>query len=509
MGKKHLAALAGTMVLITSGTIMLSRLFSEKSTTQMLEAQTGRTVKIGTFNKTYFPPGFIARDIRFLSQDHPDKGGPAITIEELVVKADWVRIVTFTRVISQVDIYKLHLRIPARGPGELISPKKLDGKGVNIISLSVHEATLDFLPNEDSLKQGVTEPYREQILRLLLSDVGENRELGFETLVQNTLPNGEIHSKGRFGPWNSKDPARTPIRATYTFQNARLSDLPGISGMLQAQGRFWGTLDRQETEGEANVPDFRVSGSTHMESLHTIFQGVVDTRKGDVILKRVDTTFGSTTVHAEGTISGEGRPGNKTAVMTASVSNGRVDDLEKMFSHSRTPPLTGKISLHTSIRLTPGQAAFLKRLEMAGDFSTTSGRFTNPKTQDMLNQLTRSAQSRREQNVDNQSVSSYMRSHVVVKGGVAHIENLVLEAPNTTAHMAGTFDLVSKEVDLHGTLKTDGKLSDTQAGFKAFAVKMITPFLKKQHSSVVVPFVMKGTYANISTRLDLPVARKF
>ena len=91
---------------------------------------------------------------------------------------------------------------------------------------------------------------------------------------------------------------------------------------------------------------------------------------------------------------------------------------------------------------------------------------------------------------------------------MAFIKNLVLEAPNTTAHMAGTFNLVSKEVDLHGTLKTDGKLSETQAGFKAFAVKMITPFLKKQDSSVVVPFIMQGTYANISTRLDLPVARK-
>ena len=257
------------------------------------------------------------------------------------MQADWVKIVTFTRVISQVDIYKLYLRIPARGPGELILPKKSNGEGVTISSLIVHKATLDFLPNQDSLKQGVTKPYRAQILRLLLSDVGANRQLGFETLVQNTLPVGEIHSKGRIGPWNSKDPARTPIHATYTFENARLSNIPGISGMLQAQGRFWGTLDRQETEGEANVPDFRVSGSTHTESLHTIFQGVVDTTKGDVILKRVDTTFGGTTVHAEGTISGHGRPGSKTAVMTATVSNGRVDDLEKMFTHSRNTATHG------------------------------------------------------------------------------------------------------------------------------------------------------------------------
>ncbi len=146
---------------------------------------------------------------------------------------------------------------------------------------------------------------------------------------------------------------------------------------------------------------------------------------------------------------------------------------------------------------------------MMGDFATASGHFHNPKTQGMLNHLSESAQgeSKREQGMDSQSVASSLKSHIVVKGGVAHIQNLLLKAPNTLARMDGTFNLISKEIDMHGTLKTDGKLSDTQSGLKAFAVKIITPFLKKQHATVV-PFQMKGTYGNISTRLNLDGARK-
>jgi len=65
------------------------------------------------------------------------------------------------------------------------------------------------------------------------------------------------------------------VAATFSFQNAQLADIPGISGTLQSQGKFWGTLDREETEADAIVPDFRVSGSTHTQSLRTNFRAVV------------------------------------------------------------------------------------------------------------------------------------------------------------------------------------------------------------------------------------------
>jgi len=167
------------------------------------------------------------------------------------------------------------------------------------------------------------------------------------------------------------------------------------------------------------------------------------------------------------------------------------------------------ISLHTSIKLPAGKAKFLERLQMTGDFETSSGKFTSHNTQDLLNRLKESAkgESKKQQDADREEVSSRLKSHVVVKGGVARIENLVLEAPETMARMDGIFNLLSKEVDLKGTLKTEGKVSDTQSGFKAFAVKLITPFLKKQHTTFV-PFEIKGPYGQVTARLDLGGQKK-
>jgi len=146
---------------------------------------------------------------------------------------------------------------------------------------------------------------------------------------------------------------------------------------------------------------------------------------------------------------------------------------------------------------------------MTGDFETSSGKFTSHNTQDLLNRLKESAkgESKKQQDADREEVSSRLKSHVVVKGGVARIENLVLEAPETMARMDGIFNLLSKEVDLKGTLKTEGKVSDTQSGFKAFAVKLITPFLKKQHTTFV-PFEIKGPYGQVTARLDLGGQKK-
>jgi hypothetical protein len=84
---------------------------------------------------------------------------------------------------------------------------------------------------------------------------------------------------------------------------------------------------------------------------------------------------------------------------------------------------------------------------------------------------------------------------------------VMLHAPETRARMDGTYNLLTEDVNLTGTLQTDGKLSDTQKGFKSFAIQVITPFLKK-HKATVVPFEIKGKYGEVSTRLDLDGKRR-
>jgi hypothetical protein len=47
-----------------------------------------RNVKIGTFRRTYFPPGFIAQRVEFLHRKRQDLP-PLITVETLTIRASY------------------------------------------------------------------------------------------------------------------------------------------------------------------------------------------------------------------------------------------------------------------------------------------------------------------------------------------------------------------------------------------------------------------------------------
>ena len=67
---------------------------------------------------------------------------------------------------------------------------------------------------------------------------------------------GEVHSAGHIGPWRSGELSVTPVSGTYTMENANLDFLKGVSGKLNTQGKFSGTLGEIRVEGTANVSGF-------------------------------------------------------------------------------------------------------------------------------------------------------------------------------------------------------------------------------------------------------------
>jgi hypothetical protein len=54
--------------------------------------------------------------------------------------------------------------------------------------------------------------------------------------------------------------------------------------------------------------------------------------------------------------------------------------------------------------------------------------------------------------------------------------------------LTGTYNLVNYDIDLHGTLITDGSASAATTGFKSFLLKAASPFLKKKSGKQTVPF---------------------
>ena len=54
-------------------------------------------------------------------------------------------------------------------------------------------------------------------------------------------------------------------------------------------------------------------------------------------------------------------------MLTMSVSQGRIEDLLRLFTGSAQPAETGDVRLQTKVELPPGPESFLRRLRLDGE----------------------------------------------------------------------------------------------------------------------------------------------
>jgi hypothetical protein len=100
-------------------------------------------------------------------------------------------------------------------------------------------------------------------------------------------------------------------------------------------------------------------------------------------------------------------------------------------------------------------------------------------------------------------VLSDLKGHVLLRDGTARLSNLSFSVPGALAQMQGTYDLITEQIDLRGTLKTDSEPSDTTHGMKALMLKVLDPFFKKKHTGYAMPVKITGTYEHPEFGLDL------
>jgi len=67
----------------------------------------------------------------------------------------------------------------------------------------------------------------------------------------------------------------------------------------------------------------------------------------------------------------------------------------------------------------------------------------------------------------------------------------------------GTYGLLTEQVNLHGSLQVDNKLSKGSKGMKSFLLKFVEPFLKQKNAGEIVPIKIGGTFDHPSYGLDL------
>ena len=479
--------------------------FTLQAITSALQQRTERTVEIGSFRQTFFPPGCVAGNIRFLHHNHPDRP-PIITIDKMTIETSYGRLLTFSKHISQVHVIGMRVTVPPRGPGpdgqqHSVMPltKSASGRSITIEKIIADGALLEFRPRRPG-----GEPYKLEIQKLELSDVGGKGPMDYRAMLAISQPPSEIHSSGKFGPWNPDDPGRTPVSGSYAMDNAKLGVFKGITGTLSSKGGFSGALDRVAVKGTAEVPDFHVTRSTHTLHISTDFEAVVNGTDGDTVLESVKSSLLRSMVLSSGSVAGKEGQKGKMAELDMSVHEGRIQDLLLLFIKSPRPAISGTISLHAKVEVPSDARPFLHKLRMDGDFGIGAGKLANVKNQDAIDKISESArgETKKEQEIDPQTVLSNLRGHAVVRNGIANLSHVSFRVAGADAAVSGTYNLLNEEIDLHGTLATNGKLSDATSGFKSLMLKVINPFFKKKEGVKIIPFKITGTYPHPVIGLD-------
>jgi hypothetical protein len=478
--------------------------FTQKAVTKALEDRFARDVKIATFRKTYFPPGCVAEGVEFQHRKRKNLP-PLITVQRLSIRSGYSNFLRIHDRVDNVQVAGLHVIVPPKDPSgshevfPLTQSTTTPGDTLNIGEISTDNAVLEFISKEPGQDR-----FSLTIDHLILDNVGESGPLAFHVRFKNTKPPGEIRSDGQMGPWNDEDPGGTQVSGSYTYEHVTLGVFEGIAGTLSSTGKFGGTLGHIDAQGSVDVPDFKISGSSHAVHLSSNYRADIDGTNGDTHLTEVQTQFGKTVVISQGDVMG--RPGQhgKTVRLAMNVSQGRVEDLLNLVSASARPAETGDVQLRAKIEVPPGPQGFLTRLRSDGDFGIGGARFTNVRVQTPINRLAESAhgESKGQEESNPATVLSNLKGHVSAAGGVARLSNISFSEPGTTAEVEGTFNLLNSGLNLRGVLRTSGKLPDTTSGFKALVLKALGPFLKKK-SLTVVPFTITGTAHDPAFALDL------
>jgi hypothetical protein len=413
------------------------------------------------------------------SRDAPNQ--PFLAAEEVRISSSYRRLLSH------------QVRIAARGLRVYIAPDK-----------NAH----DFYQSEQEKKTKVDEiradevilligrkenqPLRFEVKRLQAGPVLVDQEMRFDVTVVNPLPRGFVRAIGTVGPWVKSNIGLTPISGTYDFTDADLGGFSGIAGILSSNGKFKGKLASIGVSGGIRVPDFVVRHSGHPVNLTAEFRANVDGTNGDVALESIEANWGKTTLLASGSISDRSGERGKTLDARLSVSRGRIEDLMRVAIH-QLPTMEGPVAFEGRAIWPPGETRFIERVQFAADFTIEHGRFTHEPVQDKMDEL--SERARGEKDNDPRRVSTTLKGHVALRGGVARISDASLAVPDARAEFGGTANLVSQEVHFEGRLRMAATASEATTGFKSVLLKVVDPLFrnKKRHAGADLPVKMTGT----------------
>jgi hypothetical protein len=478
--------------------VHLSNPYLQQNVEEMLSEKFHADVELKDFHVYVFPGVRLQGAGLTLRHEGRTDVPPMISIGEFSADAGILGLIGKPWKINQIKLKGLVIQIPPKDERGKQDWSKVRDAPVLIREIISDDAELRLLP-----KSADKDPHVFSIHHLVMHSVGLDRPAKFNAQLTNAVPPGEIYTHGTFGPWSPDDPGQTPLAADYTFDKADLGVFKGISGILSSTGKFGGVLEKIEVEGKTSTPDFTVTIGGHPLDLETVFSATVDGTNGDTLLHPVTAHLLNTVIVAQGGVvksQDKNRPG-KEITLDVTVEQGRIEDLMRLAVKSTPPPLTGAINFKTKFNLPPGKEDLSDRLNLNGAFDVEHARFTSPEVTAKIETLSRKAQGQPE-NMEAGSSVSQLRGKFVLDNGLIGFRKLTFNVTGAEVALDGKYGLDKENLDFHGKLRMQAKLSQTMTGVKSFFLKAIDPFFRK-NGQTEVPIKITGQREHPSFGLDL------
>jgi hypothetical protein len=472
--------------------------FKRDTVVRALQEKFSSTVEVKTFHATYFTPGCVVEGVTFRRNSDGD-ASPIATIEKLTVQGAYWESFSTPKRIRRVRIEGLHIFV---SPGSERTGNAVRPTGPAESALIIDEIIADGAVLEIASGAPGTEPLKFEIHKLALNSVAEDRPMSFHASLLNAKPPGEIRTDGQFGPLRPQNVGQTVLSGSYGFQRADLGIFPGIAGTLSSTGKFSGVLEQIDVQGSTDAPDFQITRTDHAVHLKTQFHGIVNGMDGDVSLQSVQAQFERTSLVSQVEVAKKAASAGKTVSLGVTELQGRIQDWLRLLSVGDPPALTGAMNFRAQVLVPPGKGRFIERLNLRGDFGIDAASFIHPTTQEKVDNLSQLAQGGKE-NDDPTSVVENLKGHVALNHAIATFSDLSFSVPGALAHMHGTYVLLTQQINLHGTLQLDNKLSKGSTGVKSVLLKSVEPFLKKKNKGEIVPIKVGGTFRQPSYGLDV------
>jgi hypothetical protein len=517
---RWLVWIAGALGVIACALVIVVAIkspFAQGKVAQDLEDTVRAKVTFGKFRVTYFPhPGCVAENVTFSRVGSPENSPPLVTVQRVEIEAHYADIIARPGYVALVKLNGLRVQVPARGAGGEASQSN-ETSQVRVGEIVADGAVLEVARSDGNA------PLKFEMHSLTVRSFAHDSEWSYRVSMKNAEPEGEIISKGKFGPLNLGDLGSTPLSGEYKFQQADLSVFNGIAGTLSSAGDFGGTLGEVGVHGTIDIPDFQVLRNKHPVHVTSRFSAAVNAKNGDVLLKQVQASFLQTSVAASGSVVGKAGQKGKTTSLDVEVNNGKIQDLLVLLASTKHAPMNGATSFKAHITVLPQGRPFIKELAIRGDFGVVDAAFRKPSRQAQVEELSErasGAKKDRENSKDKsegkpdataddpENVVMNLRGHLELREGLAKFSELTFNVPGAAARMAGTFNLENEQIDFHGTLKTDAELSQDTTGIKSALLKPLNPVFKKKKAGAVIPVKMTGTYHEPSFGFDAVGAAK-